>query len=483
VALTGRPLGRRHLLRLAATLTSVAGGGILAACGGTGSAGVPATTVATTTAAVVATAAPSPAQPAAGAATASTSQATRSTPAPAATAPAAAGVTLTFWEYGKTDPSYAAWVQRIQDFNRANPATPAAMVDMASSDIDQKLPATVAGGTPPNVAIQNRVYLPASAATGLMQDISAYANRAGIKGEDEQPWVWPQVFIKGKLYGLPYSTDSRMIYVNVSHLQQAGLPATAPKTLEEFAQIGQHLTKKQGDTYLQLGFFPWSDNWSPYGWAWLFGGSLYDAAKNHATLDDTKVVAAFDWAGSLARQLGYQAVQDFIKAHNGNLFIAQVLSGYINSTSFLVTVANAGPGLNWTPWAPPPPKGVQHTSTWSGGFADVLPTGAKNPDQSFALLNYLTDATMQRLQNKSGRLPTIKAVAADPYWATVDPRIKQFVDILPSSHSYPVTPQINILNTQFNSAYTAVLSGKQTSAEALKAANQFVNTAIQENRV
>ena len=98
-------------------------------------------------------------------------------------------------------------------------------------------------------------------------------------------------------------------------------------------------------------------------------------------------------------------------------------------------------------------------------------------------MHSLTDATMQRLQNQSGRLPTIKAVAADPYWATVDPRIKQFVDILPFSHSYPVTPQINILNTQFNSAYTAVLSGKQTSAEALKAANQFVNTAIQENRV
>ncbi|HEV7214880.1 MAG TPA: hypothetical protein VGP33_07110, partial [Chloroflexota bacterium] len=91
--------------------------------------------------------------------------------------------------------------------------------------------------------------------------------------------------------------------------------------------------------------------------------------------------------------------------------------------------------------------------------------------------------TMQTNQNKSGRLPTIISVAADPYWSTVDPRVKAFINMLPYSHSRPVTPQVNIINTQLNDALTAVLSGKQTATQALKAANDYVNTAIQQNRV
>jgi multiple sugar transport system substrate-binding protein len=410
------------------------------------------------------------------------STATSAPAAASAAQPAAAGATLTYWAVaGKGDSSYDAWVQRLSDFNKAHPNSQATME--APADINTKLAAAVAGGTPPNVAGQDRYTIAASSAKNLMQDVLAMANQAGIKGDDEQPWCWQEVAIKGKLYGLPYSTDTRMLYMNVSHLQKAGIPTTAPKTLEDFTQIGQQLTIKQGGTFQQLGFVPWNDNWVPYGFGWLFGGSFYDADKNQATLSDPKIVAAYDWAGGVAKQLGYQAVQDFYKAHQGNPFVTQVQSSYINSTSFLITVANAGPSLNWTPWAPPPPQGVDRTSTWSGGFAVVLPTGAKSPDLAFELMQYLSDADMQRIQMKSGRLPTIKAVAADPYWDTVDPRTKQFVQMLPYSHSRPVTPQVNIMTTELNNAHTAVLSGQQTAAQALQAANQIVNTAIQENRV
>jgi multiple sugar transport system substrate-binding protein len=291
------------------------------------------------------------------------------------------------------------------------------------------------------------------------------------------------VFLKDKLYGLPYSTDTRMVYVNTSHLQQAGIPTSAPKTLEEFTSIAQRLTVKNGADYARLGFFPWNDNWSPEAWGFLFGGSYYDAAQNRTTMDDPKIVAAFEWAGRVAGQLGYQAVKTFVGAHKGDLFINQLLSCIIQSTSYLKPVFAAGPGLSWVAWPPPPPQGVDHTSTFSGGFSAVLPTGAKNPDPSFALLQYMSDAAFQRIEIKSGRLPPLKAVAADPYWNTVDPRIKQFVDLLPSSHILPVIPQINIFETEVNKAYTAVLSGQQPASQALGQANQVVNAAIQENRI
>jgi multiple sugar transport system substrate-binding protein len=164
-----------------------------------------------------------------------------------------------------------------------------------------------------------------------------------------------------------------------------------------------------------------------------------------------------------------------------DMFVAGSLSATINSTSQLVTVA-AAKDLDWTPWAPPPGPGVSQPHTWSGGYANVLPAGVKNPDASFLLARFLSDEEFQRIQNKSGRLPTLKAVARDPYWNSVDPRIKQFVDLLPYSHARPATPQTAIMDRELDGAEVAALTGDRPAREALAEANQRINDAIKEGR-
>jgi hypothetical protein len=91
------------------------------------------------------------------------------------------------------------------------------------------------------------------------------------------------------------------------------------------------------------------------------------------------------------------------------------------------------------------------------------------------------------VQNKTGqgRLPTLKAVARDAHWNTVDPRIKQFVELLPFSHIRPPIVQVAIMGREMGGpegAETLVLKGATTSRPALSAANQRVNDAIKEGR-
>ena len=389
-----------------------------------------------------------------------------------------------------TNVSYKAWVYGIQEFEKANPKYKADMVSMTYGDVNTKLPTVVAAGTPPNVAEQDRYTIAGGAARGLMQDISAYAKTAGITGNDQQPWCWREVALQGKLYGLPFTTDSRMVFVNVNQLNRAGIATTAPKTLDDYTQIAQKLTTKQGNDFQQLGYAPWQNNWGMYGWGWLFGGDFYNADKNQATLDDAKNIAALDWLGTQAKQLGYAAVQAFFNKQNrGDLFSRkQTFSTSWEASDFTPVAMLQGnvppePSLDWAVWAPPPPPGVGKTSTWSGGFAVVLPTAAKQTDMAFTLMRYLSDDKFQLYQSKTGLvLPTIKSVAADAYWKTVDPRIKQCVDMLPFSHGRPAMPQINIMTTQLGTAQTDVLTGKKSPSQALQDANQQVNLAIQQNR-
>ncbi len=375
---------------------------------------------------------------------------------------------------------------RIADFQKAFPEAKVEMTE--TQDRDAKLVAAVAAGTPPDVSVFDRYVIGPAAAKGIMQDISPLAKTAGVKMEDQQSWVVPEVLIGGKLYGLPYSTDTRMLYVNAAHLKSAGIPLTPPKTLEDFTLIMRRLTMPGQ----RIGFVPWQNNWRLYGWGWLHGGDWLDTKANRVTMDHPKNIAALEWEVARAQELGgYDAVENFRKqvpSNNPvNMVIAGTLTATINSTSQLVNFF-AAKDLDWIVWPHPPAQGVSQTHTWSGGFANVIPTGVKNKDASFTLAKFLSDEEFQKVQNKtgSGRLPTIKSAAKDPYWNTVDPRIKLFLDQLPYSHIRPPILQINILNRELDGpegAETVALKGQKPPAQALKEANQRVNDAIKEGRV
>jgi multiple sugar transport system substrate-binding protein len=409
-------------------------------------------------------------------------------PATGPSQPAKAQVSgqLTFWSFPDNDPSNAAWEQRLADFQQAHPQATVERVQYGYGDIHSKLPVVVAGGTPPDVSIYDRFLIPTAAFRELVQDVLPKAKTAGIQADLYQPWTWQEVFLDGKLYGLPYTTDSRMVYVNVAHLDQAGLPQTPPKTLEEFMQLADRLNARQGDVYQRVGFIPWRDNWGLYGWGWLFGGDFYDPKANQVTLDSPKLVAALQWVGEQAARLGYTQVEEYARQAStaGDLFLTQAVSTYLQANGWLPRLLRGEPEMNWTLWPPPPPQGVGRTHTWSGGFAVVLPPGVKNADAAFELMRFLSDAEFQRVQMQTGLwLPVLKELQQDRFWNTVDPRVKQFVDVLEFSHSRPPIPQIGLLTSQLNAARDAVAKGEKTARAALQEANQRVNQAIAEKRV
>ncbi|HEU5316418.1 MAG TPA: extracellular solute-binding protein [Chloroflexota bacterium] len=409
-----------------------------------------------------------------------------------ATTPKTITGTLTFWpEGGQTNASYQAWVARIADFQKAYPEAKVEMTE--TQDRDAKLVTAVAAGTPPDVSVFDRYQILGAAQRGVMQDVQKWARTAGIKGEDQQPWVWEEVFRDGKLLGLPYSTDTRMVYVNAAHLKKAGLPLTAPKTLDEFDKTMRQLTVGRPGSFERIGFVPWGgwNNWRLFGWGWLHGGDWYDAKANRVTMDHPKNIAALEWEVARANELGGHAGVEAFRAAQPktgtmDMLKAGTLSAVINSTSQLIGMF-AEKDLDWIVWPNPPAAGVSRSHTWSGGFANTLPTGVKNPDASFMLAKYLSDEEFQKAQNKTGggRLPTIKKVAQDPYWQTVDPRIKQFLGELPNSHIRPPIVQIAILNRELDEAEgaeTLALKGTKQAKVALAEANQRVNDAIKEGR-
>ena len=255
-----------------------------------------------------------------------------------------------------------------------------------TQDRDAKLVTAVAAGTPPDVSVYDRYTIAGASARGIMRDLQPLARVAGVKGEDQQPWCWEEVFREGKLWGLPYSTDTRMVYVNAAHLKQAGDPAhraqdagrvrpgscagspsggrgassasaSSPGAVEQLAPLRlglaarRRLVRRQGQPghhgppqeHRRAGAGSWPGRTS---WA-ATRASRRSAARSPRT-----------------------ALMDMLKAGT--------LSAIINSTSQLIGMF-AEKDLDWIVWAPPAGAGVDRTHTWSGGLRQRAPHRRQEP--------------------------------------------------------------------------------------------------------
>src|SRR4051794_38871633 len=238
-------VSRRKFLQSVAGLAGVS---LLAACGG-----------ATTPSGTAPTAAG--AAPAAGAATA---------------APAAGGTaetTVEWWD-SETGNDEEITKKMIDTFRQKNPdikINRAYIAQDQGTQANQKLLTAIAGGNPPDIYKFDRFIVSQFAAQDFLTDLTDLANKAGVKQEDYYPFAWEEANYNGKLYALPYDTDTRALWYNKDIFKEAGLdPEKPPTNTTELADISEKLTKKDGNKITRFGFNPVADQTAVYiyGFAW-----------------------------------------------------------------------------------------------------------------------------------------------------------------------------------------------------------------------
>ena len=107
-----------------------------------------------------------------------------------------------------------------------------------------KLMTAVAAGTGPDVYLVDRFTTAQRAVAGALTDLTPFIERAGWKPQDdflefaieESTWA-------GKIYSLPFDTDTRGLYYRKADFREAGLdPDAPPATIEELDQVAAKLT-------------------------------------------------------------------------------------------------------------------------------------------------------------------------------------------------------------------------------------------------
>ncbi|MFN8411337.1 MAG: sugar ABC transporter substrate-binding protein [Anaerolineales bacterium] len=229
----------------------------------------------------------------------------------------------------------------------------------------------------------------------------------------------------GKLYGFPaeYNIEYGGAYVNPALFAEAGL--TYPpqwKNWDDVIADAQKMTKVGPDGVMTVAGMHYTNNDQlfTYFLAGILeqGGNYFAEDGKHFNFDSPEAVATIQKLMDMAQKdkivdpIIFNAESEwtgesFAQGHNA---IGVLGSWYAGDAKL------AYPDLKFDYVSLPPMMGTQHKFTSVGGWGYVVGKSTKHPEMAWKLAAFLgTDqANVLAFNSKSGTVPAMKAVAADP---------------------------------------------------------------------
>lgn len=335
-------------------------------------------------------------------------------------------VSITIWGIAIT-PDEKGNDLLVRQFERDNPDIKVNLLGMGAGAMNpQKLMTAIVGGAPPDVIMQDRFTISDWASRGAfrsMDDLIARDKNIDPycpTPEQYYPAAWNEAIYEGKVYGIPYAADNRILYYNTKvfaenadALRKAGLdPNRPPQTWSETLAYSKVLTQFNKDgTIKRAGFIPNEGNSWLYMFAFQNDAEFMSPDGKKCTLNSPAAVEALQFMKDGYEILGgYENALKFKSGFRGgenDPFAIGQVAMIINGDWMIANYARYTPKAKFTTApAPVPDDRFNHKGrfanvkdtfvTWSGGFAYAIPKGAKNVEASWKFIKWI--------QSKEGRM-------------------------------------------------------------------------------
>lgn len=471
-------LSRRQALRAAAGAALGAGAAsLLAACGAAG------TAAATTSSSGGATSAAAAGTTNATAAT--TSASGSAAPSSSAAAKPAAGgkATVQYWHMWNHPWQEVIEGQVVPMFNQRSSdvvVQPTLVVSDNNGKPEEKVIASIAGGTPPDIMTEWNKVLPTWADQGVitaLEPLLAPADQAPFKA-----WFWPIAYqigaYQGHQYGAPSTMNSWALVWNKQLFQQNGLdPEQGPKDLQTLDSYAEKLYKQGSDgNYTQQGFMP-SSIWQ---WGDVFGGDFYDDSTQKITITAEKNVAALTWMVGYRKRYAADKLANLSKT-NGGSAAGKIWSMLTNTIGMSVegqwrvidAARDVAKGFSYGVTPIPYPQGGRASASWINGNYQVIFKTAKQQHGAMEFLKFWSGFgspdQMATICGYGGWIPcSPQVVPTQPFqdYLKKYPAFKVWTDIYQSPDTR-ITPVIGIQQD-----FSSYVDKAESDATGLKAEPQ-----------
>jgi multiple sugar transport system substrate-binding protein len=162
------------------------------------------------------------------------------------------GTTIRFWMIGREGEVVA---QLLPAFERAHPGVRIEIQQIPLTASHEKLLTAFAGDALPDICQLGNTWIPEFAALGALEPLQPFVDASTVvRSDDYFPGIWDTNVIDGRLYGVPWYVDTRLLFYRTDLLAKAGFDH-APRDWDEWRRAMSAI-KVQGGAEKYSIFLP-----------------------------------------------------------------------------------------------------------------------------------------------------------------------------------------------------------------------------------
>lgn len=389
---------------------------------------------------------------------------------------------LKFWAMG-TEGEY---VQKLlPEFELENPEIKVKIQAIPWSAAQEKLITAFASDNLPDIFQLGNTWIPQFVALGALENLEQWKSKSNsIKADNYFSGIWNTNLILGKLFGIPWYIDTRVLFYRKDILAKVGYDSP-PKNWDELYLVSKRIRELYGNDEKYALYVP-TNEWANFVIFGLqAGASLLKNNNTSGNFSAKEFKRAFEYLVKFHKEkltpLSVSRVPNVYQAF-AEQFFCMYISGPWNINEFKKWMKG---GLA-DKWMTAPLPGLDSRKTGvslAGGSSLVIYTKSEKKKNAWNLIEYLSRPEIQlEFYKLLYDLPAVKsawkdsAIINNPY---MDAFYKQFQNV-------QATPKIpeweQIAYSKLQQYFELAARGVLTTDEALAALDNDVNKILEKRR-
>lgn len=353
-------------------------------------------------------------------------------------------VEIVYWT-GWSGDEFKVQQKLVDKFNKSHPNIKVRIVCQFGDAGYEKVRIAIAGNATPDV--MSTVWadeLASYSKRDVLMPLDDFMAASGRSLEKEfTPGLRKSLRIDGHVYALAVTTNTSFIVYNKDLFGELGFDASnPPQTTDELDAVSKASVILNADKSIKrFGYVP-ADLRT---WAYVFGGSWYDAKTDQITANNPKNVEALKWMAGYYRKYGGQMVRRFQSTFGNDAtaqgpFFQKLITMWSTGEWASAFLRRYAPDIRYGYFPLPAPAGGKPKTTYCNGSVFVIPKASKHKKEAWEFLNWFTSAgPVKEFCSAIGNVPPLMEVGSDPVFAN-DPIMRFAVDLTHSENAVGPPP-------------------------------------------
>ncbi len=342
------------------------------------------------------------------------------------------------------------------------------IVQYPYADLNKQYTLGLASGELPDIAMINNCDNESFVDMGLLQDITAQIEEAGLKDKFYESSM-NTTTIDGKIYGLPYNSNDLALFYDIDQFEAAGIDAENLKTWDDLEEAAGKLTS--GNTYGFSMSLIGTDEATFQFFPFLYSGGadMYSMGSDEAIEAMQFLKDLYD-DGFMSSEVINQGQMDI-----NEQFVQGNVAMMVNGPWEIPIIKEEAPDKNWSVM-PIPIKEQQASALGGEGFSIV--SGA-DVDKIWPVMAYMFEKeTLADWCYAMGKIPSRSdAVDCYPGWSE-DPLMQVFFGQFEYAATLGPDAKWPEISKHIYSACQAAMTGQKSVEDACKEAQTKIDELV-----